>query len=249
MRGQVGADLALLGALADDVGHVAVLAAADGDLHAAEAPAHVDGAAGEVACRPFAEGAFEGKLIVLVVRRVRLVELAQDVSTVGLTLVGGIRHVVARGAVVRGRVVGRLQPVVPAEAAQIERAASPVERIDHEVSAVLAHGRMGQAREDVGVHGRTHAGLVVRVHHAMAHVAVHAVEVFGDQRRAIGRGAAAGKPAAGRVASQAHVARKGRVLLGDGQRGPQHRIASGLGHHARRPWLIGLVQGVVSTMA
>jgi hypothetical protein len=166
---------------------VAVLARLDGRAVRqvpSEATVHDHTAVGELALEPFAVGALDGAHLVLVhlvgVRRVQGVE---RVAAVELLRIGGVADIVAVAAQRRLLVKRRLEPVVEAEAPQIEGAAAAVVRIDDVLPAVRVGRRQVPVNVQIAENALVHAGAlpldVHRAHEPVAEVARDALEVGG----------------------------------------------------------------------
>ncbi len=108
----------------------------------------------------------------------------------------------------------------------------PAVRVEGLVGRILLLGRPDDVDRLVGVDQQ------------VAELALHAAVVGGGEPAPVGRRRAAGEPAADAVAADAEIAdaaalrRVGirqEVLLGDRQRRPEQRVATGVAHHAAFP--------------
>jgi hypothetical protein len=69
----------------------------------------------------------------------------------------------------------------------------------------------------------------------MAGIAVDTVIIAGCQAGTVGRCGAAAIPALCAVAADTEVARAVKILLGDGQCGPEDRVTAGVAHRGAAP--------------
>ncbi len=162
----------------------------------------------------------------------------------------GVGHVVAGTAEVHRAMVQRLFPLMPRYGVAIgAELRAPIEQRQlaaavmtfRRAAAVVGDERREQHAEMFGIIG---------VGHLVADVATDAVGGVGvRQRRPVGRCRTAGLPADRRVAADAQVAGAVEVLLGDGERRPEDRIAPGVGHHAAAPVLLDRDDRVVVLVA
>ena len=182
---------------ADSTGarHVAILAAADCGIVAAESAAHIDRSLGEFTHAPLAVGPFHRVLVVGIVGRVRRVEIDQSVLA-SLADIGRVRDIMAGAAQVRRMVEGGLEEGMELEAAtEIVGSAPSIAGIDHVLAAVLRIGNLGQVIEDSEVDAGTLPGDVIGVDHPVAEVAGHTIKIVdATDRRAIGGNTVAGEP-------------------------------------------------------
>lgn len=116
-------------------------------------------------------------------------------------------------------------------------------------AAVVRLGRIA-ANGDEGADLHPEVLGPIRVGEAVAEVALDAVHVVrGIERRAIGGRGASLQPARRRVAADAEIPGPLEVLLGDGERGPEDRVAARVRHHAPVPVEERLHGQVVVTVA
>ena len=90
---------------------------------------------------------------------------------------------------------------------------------------------------------------IIRVGHLVTVVAFDSVGVPGREAGTIRRGRAPRQPAPGAVTTNAQVARTVEILLGNGERRPENRVAARVGHHAATPVVGGLHGRVITAMA
>ena len=89
-----------------------------------------------------------------------------------------------------------------------------------------------QRLQDGEVLDRRNALDVLRIHHTVTDVAGHAVAIDRFEQGSVSRIAPARDPSAWGVATQAIVAGRRSILVGDRQRGKEDRIARTVRHHA-----------------
>ena len=89
---------------------------------------------------------------------------------------------------------------------------------------------------------------LVRIGQPVAEIAFDSVMIPVGERGAVGGHRTTREPAGGRMAADTQVTRAVDILLGDGQRGPEKRIATGQGHHAPLPVVTRLDGRIVTAV-
>ncbi len=223
-------------ARAGDVPHVAVLTGRDDAVELVPRELGRVNARGCVfALRPFGECALDREHVREHAVGMLRVEAGRNVLAVARPLdVHGIAHVVAgaaeRGAPVEGgsghRMLGHSVG---------EGTASRLRRVGHKLAVRRGMRNRVKRGEDRLVFRRARSRLVVGIDHAVAEVALNALPVVGGDHAASGVERTSAEPAGRRMASQAQISYRRRVLLGDGETREKEGIAHRVGHHAAPP--------------
>jgi hypothetical protein len=144
-----------------------------------------------------------------------------------------VAHIVAHAAEAAAFVEGRVNPLVVRLRVVARTALGGFGADDIHAVADARHG-----------HIRVLAPFrASRVYHAVAVVALDALEVVVFEVGAVVRGGASFQPRARRVAAPAELSHARRILLGNRERGAEYWVARRLRHHPAHPLEVRLVIG------